>query len=195
MGAPGHGRQPRLAAAGLADRAARGARRLPLGRSRRRDAARDRAGAAAGLGRAGGATIPPARAWAVAGGALLVARELFVAGRRLPAVAEASARRLLGTAAPTATSLAEFAALVPATGAGGARRACEDPPSLWRAEARWWARWTPTPPRCCAGRGSALRAGGRRGRGVAAVDAWRVCAALECAARGGRDLEVFDAVA
>ena len=30
---------------------------------------------------------------------------------------------------------------------------------------------------------------------AAAVDAWRLCAALECAARGGRDLEAFDAVA
>lgn len=139
------------------------------------------------------ATVPPARAWAVAGGALLLARELFVAGRRLPPVAEASARRLLGPDAPTATSPAALAAIVPRA-AREAVGGVADPPSLWRAEARWWARLD-----------SDAAALLRRPRfsadpvigavGAAAVDAWRVCAALECAARGGRDLEVFDAVA
>ncbi|MGZ4606150.1 MAG: hypothetical protein ACXVXV_08430 [Blastococcus sp.] len=70
----------------------------------------------------------------------------------------------------------------------------EDPRSLWRAEARWWTRLD-----------SDAAALLRRPRftvdpvvgavAAAAVDAWRVCAALECAARGGGDLEVFDAVA
>ncbi|MET0765952.1 MAG: hypothetical protein ABWY29_13890 [Blastococcus sp.] len=137
-------------------------------------------------------SVPPARDWAVSGSALLVARELFVGGRRLGDVAAASARRLLG-AAPVATSLAGFTAALPRV----AREALTDvdvPESLWRAEAAWWRRVDAD--------ATALR---RRPRfthdpvigtvAAAAVDAWRVRAALECAARGGRDLEVFDAVA
>ncbi|HEV7213028.1 MAG TPA: hypothetical protein VGN47_15060 [Blastococcus sp.] len=137
--------------------------------------------------------VPPARPWALAGGALLVARELFVAGRPLPAVAEATARRLLGRAATTATTPAGFAAVLPRP-AREALAGVTDPPSLWRAEARWWTRLD-----------SDAAALLRRPRftadpvvgavGAAAADAWRVCAALECAARGGQELEVFDAVA
>ncbi|MGZ4538477.1 MAG: hypothetical protein ACXVXS_05130 [Blastococcus sp.] len=139
------------------------------------------------------AGVPAARPWALAGAALFVARELFVAGRRLPAVAEASAGRLLGPAATTATSPAGLAAVLPRA-AREAVAGVEDPRSLWRAEARWWTRLD-----------SDAAALLRRPRftvdpvvgavAAAAVDAWRVCAALECAARGGGDLEVFDAVA
>lgn len=139
------------------------------------------------------AAVPPARPWALAGSALFVARELFVAGRRLPEVAEASARRLLGPGVSTVTSLAEFATRLPRP-AREAIAGVEDPQSLWRAEARWWSRLDYD--------AAALL---RRPRftldpvigavGAAAVDAWRVCAALECAVRGGAPLEVFDAVA
>lgn len=139
------------------------------------------------------AAIPAARGWAVSAAALIVARELFAAGRRLPPVAETSASRLLGRPAATAASPAEFAALLPLP-VREAVRGVADPPSLWRAEVRWWARLDADAaalvrrPRFAAEPGIGAVA-------LGAVDAWRVCAALECAARGGRELEVFDAVA
>jgi len=70
-----------------------------------------------------------------------------------------------------------------------------DPDELWRGEARWWSRVE---------RDGFALLGERSGFGsapvlgavaVLAVDAWRVRAALELAARGGRPLEVFDALA
>jgi hypothetical protein len=137
--------------------------------------------------------VPAARPWAVTGAALFVARELFVAGGRLPDVARASARRLLGAPAVTAPSLGGFTAALPRA-ARGALAGVEDADALWRAEARWWTRLDAD--------AAALL---RRPRftldpvvgavAAAAVDAWRVCAALECAFRGGGALEVFDAVA
>jgi hypothetical protein len=140
-----------------------------------------------------GAAVPPARGWAVAASGLLVARELFVADRRLAGAAAAAARRLLGAAAPAAASLAELAAAAPRD-ARAALAVADRPESLWLAEARWWARVDVD---------AAVLL--RRPRfsldpvvgaaAAAAVDAWRVRAALECAARGGRDLDVFDAVA
>ncbi|HEV7187339.1 MAG TPA: hypothetical protein VGN28_05540 [Blastococcus sp.] len=138
------------------------------------------------------ASVPAARAWAVAGSALFVARELFVAGRPLPAVAEASARRLLGPGAPAATTLRGFAALLPRP-ARAAVDGVEDPPSLWGAEARWWARLDADAIALL--RKPRFSADPVIGAvGATAADAWRVCAALECATRGG-DVEVFDAVA
>jgi hypothetical protein len=139
------------------------------------------------------ARIPPARGWAVSGSALFFARELFVAGRGLPPAAEAAARRLLGRNATAATSLDAFTALLPRP-AREAVGGVADPHSLWRAEAGWWARLD-------SDAGALLRrprftaAPVIGAAALAAVDAWRVGAALECAARGGRDLEVFDAVA
>lgn len=139
------------------------------------------------------ASVPPARDWAVAGAALLVARVRFLGGRRLGGAAEASARRLLGARTADAGSLAELAAVVPRA-AREALAGVPEPESLWRAEARWWQRLD-----------ADARALMRRPRmsldpvvgtvAAAAVDAWRVRAALECAARGGRGVEVFDAVA
>jgi hypothetical protein len=68
-----------------------------------------------------------------------------------------------------------------------------EPQDVWRAEARWWSRLeteglallsTPGPaPRVVAGSAAVLTA-----------DAWRTAGALEMAARGGRGIEVFDAV-
>jgi hypothetical protein len=138
------------------------------------------------------AAVRPAARWATGGGALLVARELFVVGRRLPPAPAASARRLLGPSAPDATSLPELVRSVRSEGRW-AIAGVDDPGSLWRAEARWWGR---------------VESGGldllHRPRFsfdpvlgavvVLAVDAWRVSAALELAARGA-PVEVFDALA
>jgi hypothetical protein len=139
------------------------------------------------------AAVPPARDWAVAGAALLVARVRFLGDRPLGDAARASSRRLLGSRAADAGSLVELATVVPRAGRAALAGAVE-PEALWRAEARWWQRL-------------ALDAGAllRQPRfsldpvvgtvAAAAVDAWRVRAALECAARGGQGLEVFDAIA
>jgi hypothetical protein len=70
----------------------------------------------------------------------------------------------------------------------------EDPDALWEAEARWWARvdheGAALARRPVAGRPSIVGA-----TALLAVDAWRVRAALELAARGGGPTEVLHAVA
>ncbi|MEU8717423.1 hypothetical protein [Streptomyces sp. NPDC048663] len=137
--------------------------------------------------------VPHARGWAVARAALLTARELFVHDRSLPEPVRRNAARLLGTRAPAAASYQEFRDGLPAP----ARRLLadvEEPAGLWRAEARWW--------RTVRDDGAALLRDGTHGPGVVvgavavlSVDAWRVRAALESAARGGRLGEAFDALA
>jgi hypothetical protein len=70
----------------------------------------------------------------------------------------------------------------------------DEPADLWRAEAAWWKRVEDDGFALLHSRGS----GPRPLLGavaVLAVDAWRVCAALEVSDRGGAPLEVFDAVA
>jgi len=139
------------------------------------------------------AAVPEASVWASGATALLVAREVFLEGRRLPEHARLAASRVIGPAAVSATSLPELAAALPAR----ARWALADvdrPDALWRAEARWWARVDED--------ATALVRHARTGRGVLvgavglmAVDAWRVRAALEVAARGGGPTEALDAVA
>ena len=136
------------------------------------------------------AELERAAPWTAGAAALLVAGERFAAGRELPALARA--RSLLGPQALEATSLAELVACLPAR----ARWVLEDvaePDELWRGEARWWSRVERD--------GFALLAGASLGPApvlgavaVLAADAWRVRAALELAARGGRPLEVFDAL-
>ncbi|MEV5955356.1 hypothetical protein AB0M11_16555 [Streptomyces sp. NPDC051987] len=138
-------------------------------------------------------SVPQARGWAVARAALLTARELFVQGRSLPEPVRRNAAGLLGTRAPAAASYQEFRDGLPAP----ARRLLADvaePEGLWRAEARWW--------RTVEDDGAALLRDGRHGPDVVvgvvavlSVDAWRVRAALESAARGGRLGEAFDALA
>ena len=70
-----------------------------------------------------------------------------------------------------------------------------DPSDLWSAEAAWWLRVE----RDAWAMRSAFRPGQREDVVAAValltVDAWRVAAALELAAQGGRPLEAFDAVA
>ncbi|MFE3169142.1 hypothetical protein [Streptomyces sp. NPDC059224] len=137
--------------------------------------------------------VPQARKWAVARAALLTARELFVHARSLPEPVRRDAARLLGGRAPDAASYREFREGLP----GSARRLLadvEEPAGLWRAEVRWW--------RVVRDDGVALLRDGSPGPGVVvgavallSVDAWRMRAALESAARGGSLGEAFDALA
>jgi hypothetical protein len=131
--------------------------------------------------------------WAAGAAALLVARERFVAGRDLPAAPQRQATRLLGREALAATSLAELRRRLPDT-AGWPLAGVEDPVDLWRAEAGWWS----------GVERDGLELLHATGFGPAPVlgavavlgsDAQWVRAALELAARGGRPLEVFDALA
>ncbi|WP_406164694.1 hypothetical protein [Streptomyces sp. NBC_00996] len=137
--------------------------------------------------------VPPARRWAEGRAALLMARELFVYQRSLPRPVRRDAARLLGTRAPSAASYQEFREGLPSA----ARWAVADVAELgglWRAEAAWWRR--------VQNDGAVMLRDGRFGPrvvvgavAVLSVDAWRVRAALESAARGGRPGEVFDALA
>jgi hypothetical protein len=136
-------------------------------------------------------TVRPARRWAEGRVALLTARELFVGGRGLPEPARRLAAELLGARAVEASAFSDFQRLLPSA-SRWAVDGIDDARDLWRAEARWWAvleedgismmrrlRYQPV---------SVVGA-----VAVLSVDAWRVRAALELAARGGGPLEVLDA--
>ncbi|MFF7903163.1 hypothetical protein ACIP4X_31500 [Streptomyces sp. NPDC088817] len=136
--------------------------------------------------------VPSARRWARGRALLLAARERFVHHRSLPEPARRDAARLLGTRAPGAASYQEFREHLPPT-AGWVLADVDEPGELWRAEARWW--------RTVQSDGTAMLREGRYGPrmvvgavAVLTVDAWRVRAALESAARGGRPGEAFDAL-
>ncbi|MGW2642846.1 hypothetical protein [Streptomyces sp. NPDC001348] len=137
--------------------------------------------------------VPSARRWALGRAVLLTARESFVHGRALPEAVRRDAARLLGTRAVAAASYGEFREHLPSA-ARWVLADVEEPGELWRAEARWWrAVWAD---------GGVLLRDARYGPrvvvgavAVLSVDAWRVRAALESAARGGRPGEVFDALA
>jgi hypothetical protein len=143
------------------------------------------------------AGVPQARSWACGAVVLIVARELLLVGSVPTPQAQRMLTPLLGSAWIEARSIRGLAAALP----GEARWVLdriEDPADLWRAEAAWWSRLSvdgtsllhrpgasPAPVVGCVA--------------VLAVDAWRVRAALEVAARGRSGspgaLEVFDAVA
>jgi hypothetical protein len=136
--------------------------------------------------------VEQAAPWAAGAGALLVAHQRFVAQRPLPAGALAHARQLLGPRAIVAASLPELARQLPSR-ARWALESVTDATELWRAQAGWWSRVEHD--------GFSLLRSARPEPGpvvgavaVLTADAWRVRAALEIAARGGRPLEVFDAL-
>jgi len=83
-------------------------------------------------------TAPEASDWVAGAGALLVARELFVAGDR---ACEAQLRGLpgIGRDALAADSLRELRMALPAH-ASWALADVDDPVELWRAELDWWLR-------------------------------------------------------
>lgn len=137
--------------------------------------------------------VPQARAWAMGGAALVVARERFVLGRSLPDPSLRRAAALLGTDLAGPASLAELARSLPGE-ASWAVAGVAEPEDLWQAETRWWTRVERD--------GLALMH--RPGFGpdavvgavaLLAVDARRAQAAQQIAARGGHPVEVFDALA
>jgi len=138
------------------------------------------------------AGVPGTGAWAAGAAALLVARETFVARRRLSTASVRPVEALLGLGWQDARTLADFAAALPPE----ARWVVADVGSvdaLWRAEAAWWRRVEHDGfsllrrPEF----GAAALVGSAA---VLAADAWQVRAALEAAARGGQASEVFDGV-
>jgi hypothetical protein len=136
------------------------------------------------------ATVPSAADWALGAAAVLVATRCFLHTETLTEQQARQARTLLGS--QVGGGFADFTRRLPPT-AGWALDDIERPRDLWRAERAWWHRVERD--------GLRLLRDSRFGPdplvgavGVLAVDAWRVQGALEVAARGGRDLEAFDAI-
>lgn len=135
---------------------------------------------------------PAASAWAAGALAILLAAEMFVAGRFFD---PRLARRLgLGEAWHDASGIAELRERLPAR-AGWALAEIEEPADLWRAELAWWRRVGLD--------GEAMTRVRLDDPGVVvaavallAIDAVRVNAALSVAARSGAPpaLEVLDAL-
>lgn len=136
-------------------------------------------------------TVPGASDPAVGYLALLVARALFVEDRR-------PGRRgwptsPLGTGWERASSIPDLAARLRAP-AREALAGVGDPSGLWSAEARWLS----TVERGALARHERFRPGSPEdvvaSVAILGLDAWRTRAALEVASRGGRPMEVFDAL-
>jgi hypothetical protein len=139
------------------------------------------------------AALGQAQGWAAGAAALLVARERFAADTAPHIAALAPARPLLGSVALDAMSLPELAQRLPAS-ARWALDGIDRPEQLWRAEFRWWSQVERD------GFGLLSRSGFTElpvlgALAVLGSDAWRTRAALELAARGGRAVEVLDALA
>jgi hypothetical protein len=119
--------------------------------------------------------------WVAGAGALLLARELLVAGsrahgeqlRQLPGV---------GEDALAAASLDELRSALPAQ-AGWPLAGMNEPSELWRAELRWWDRVEREAPLLLQTWGDEVVLAAVA---LLAVDAQRTVRALESAARGGR---------
>ena len=138
------------------------------------------------------AAVPDAALWAAGRAAQLVARQRFLLGQELTAAVARRVARVLGARALEAGSWVVFGRALQAR-ARWALAEVAEPAQLWRAETRWWVQ--------VEREGFALLRQPRFGVGslvgcvaVLAADAWRVRAALQIAARGGRELESFDAL-
>jgi hypothetical protein len=136
------------------------------------------------------ATHPEARPWAAGALTLLLARELLLTGRPVTDELARSVDGVLGPRARTATTLAALRAAV----APEVRRVLspvDEATDLWRGELAWWELVEQDAFALLhdAGRGPAVVRGAVA---LLAVDAWRVCGALELAARGGA-AEALDA--
>lgn len=135
----------------------------------------------------------PVRTWAAGAAAVLLAGERFAAGRAVNPTVLHGALSLLGPAAAGAATVEELARGLPAR-ARWALAGISSPAGLWRAEAAWWARVERDGFRLLGTSG--LDSGSVLGAvAVMSADAWRACAALEIASRGGGPLEAYDAVA
>jgi hypothetical protein len=135
--------------------------------------------------------LPEAAVWVRRAAVLQLARIRFAEGSSGPAAPELT--RLLGPRTAAAVSWPELVGSL-SPDVGHVLAGVDGPELLWRAELGWWQGVE-------ADASGLLRQPGF-GRpavcgaiGLLAVDAWRVRAALEMAARGGRPMEVFDDVA
>lgn len=138
------------------------------------------------------AEVPEARLWSAGAAAVLLAEELFVAGRR---VDSALARRAgLGTGWEGAATLGELRARLPSR-AAWPLVGIDEPAELWRAGLAWW--------RAVEADAELLVRSYRADRGpvvaaaaLLALDAVRVVTALAVAAHGGAAAarEVLDAL-
>jgi hypothetical protein len=131
--------------------------------------------------------------WAAGAVALLVAGERLGAERPFLEPARARAAVLIGEPALDAQSLPDLRAALPSR-ARWVLEGFDDPARLWRAQARWWSRVERD------GRALLRKSGAGQdpvvgALAVLATDVWRVRAALEMAARGGRPMGGYDAVA
>lgn len=135
------------------------------------------------------AAVPEASGWAAGAGALLIARERFVAPARTN---EAQLRRLPGVGDPamTAGSIAALRAHLDPR-AAWALAGIEEPHELWRAELRWWERVGDD---AAALLGRADQATVPAAVALLGADAERTARALEIAAAGSGSelLGVFD---
>ncbi|MDH4345646.1 MAG: hypothetical protein OEW31_04840 [Thermoleophilia bacterium] len=136
--------------------------------------------------------VPEAETWAAGALAIVLATELFVAGRLLDPT---MARELgLGESWPSAASCPDLRERLPPR-AAWALAGVEEPSDLWPAELAWWERVRLDAATLVRGR---LDGGDVVIGAVAllALDALRVNAALAVAARGGSDRaqEVLDAL-
>jgi hypothetical protein len=136
----------------------------------------------------------PARNWAAAALAIMLAGERFGPGQRPEQpVLRSVAVTLLGRAITDARSLDEFTRRLPRQ-LSSVFDGVRSPDQLWRAEAAWWAQTERD------GHALAACTGFDRrpvigAAAVLAADARLVRAALEVAARGGGAMGAFDAVA
>jgi hypothetical protein len=137
--------------------------------------------------------VPFAADWAAGSLALLVAREMTADRLPLPQRAREVLAFALGGRVAQATTLPALVDALPRS-ASWALAGVSGPEDLWLAEARWWSRVERDAFRLVrsstAGPEAPIGA-----MALLATDAWRVRAALESAARHGRAMEDFDAVA
>jgi hypothetical protein len=135
----------------------------------------------------------PASTWAAGAAALLVAGERFAADRGVDPAVLGGAIGLLGPIVHNATTLGELAAGLPPE-ARWVLAGITAPADLWRAEAALLFRVERDGLNLL--RTSGLDRGAVLGAAVVMTcDAWRVRAALEVAARGGRPVEAYDELA
>jgi len=138
------------------------------------------------------ATTPFAEPWAIAAAAMAIAHERWLLDRPFGDTTAHRAATVVGRAAISAVSFESFLAAVPTNGRW-ALVDVHEPDDLWRAQVRWWKRVDEDGADLLRGPGFSDRVvvGAVL---VCAADAWRVRAALSCAA--GRDGAVtFDLLA
>ena len=136
--------------------------------------------------------VPEAGSWASGAAAIVLAAELFLAGRQLePSLVRTAS---LGADWPGASSVPDLRRRLPGS-ASWALAGIEEPGELWRAEPAWWSR--------VASDAEVMVRSGWQGRGTVvgvvgllALDAVRVASALAVAASSGAPAawEVFDAL-